>query len=423
MDRISTVLLRIYNNKKLLLVSIFVASLLFSLIFLVYFKNIDLEEHNIPTGDYLNCYSPFADSILQGKIVYLNKNQQICAPPGYPIILTGIFSLSWLLGVDKILLITIFNILMVAGAACFLFLIAKLIFKKKIALFASFLWMSYPFNAWLTKNFQTEIPFIFFLYMGVWFYLLALKKRRFGFIFLSGTILGFAVLIRPIGFFLPVLFALMIFFFLREIPKKTQLAFALLLLTGSLLIISPWEVQMFTETGNLIFLSSAGNTPITVGLTFVLRNTAGHGWPAVPSDVLSLMERIKTEDIDGVFPVFSFLSKELIKDPIPVLKLFSLKIIRAWYATSQMWFEKIILAVQLFYLISALAGVIYAVKKYKEKLKNIIFLLSIVFYFWGMTFLALSILRYMIPVMGIVIIFSAISIDLVYKKIYAKTAA
>jgi len=163
MNTILTVLFKIYNNKKLLLVSIFVVSLFFSLIFLVCFKNIGPEEHNIPNTDYLACYGPFAESILQGQFVYINKYQQICSPPGYPIILAGVFSLSRLLGMDKILLITIFNIFMVAGAACFLFLIAELIFKKKIALFASFLWMTYPFNVWFIKNPQTEVPFILFL--------------------------------------------------------------------------------------------------------------------------------------------------------------------------------------------------------------------------------------------------------------------
>ena len=249
MNRILSVLLKVYNNKKLLLVSIFVASLLFSLIFLAYFKNIGPEEHNVPTPDYLNCYNPFAESILQGNIVYFNKNQQICTPPGYPIILAAVFSLSKPLGVNKLLLITILNVFIAAGAACFLFLITKLIFKKKIALIASFLWITYPFNIWLNKNFQSEVPFILFLYAGTWLYLLALKKRRFGFIFLSGIILGFAVLIRPISFFLPVLLALMIFFLLRKIPKKTQFTLALLLLIGSSAIILPWEAQIFFKTG------------------------------------------------------------------------------------------------------------------------------------------------------------------------------
>ncbi len=420
MNRILAVLLKVYNERKLLLVSIFIASLLFSLIFLVYFQKVGPEEHNVPTTDYLNCYSPFADSILQGKIVYLDKDQQICAPPGYPIILTGIFSLSWLLGIDKLLLITVFNLFMAAGATCFLFLITELIFKKKIALFASFLWMSYPFSAWLTKNFQTEVPFILFLYAGIWLYLFALKKRHFGFIFLSGVILGFAILIRPIGFFLPVLFALMIFFLLREIPKKTQLVLALLFLTGSLLIIFSWEMQVFFETGRLVFLDARGYHNFNVGLTYVLRNTAGEGWPSIPGDVLMLMKQIKTAELNTASDIFNFFIGKLTNNPVPVFKLLGLKTVRAWYATSQMWFEKRILAVQLFYLISAFAGIIYAFKKYKDKIKSIIFLLSIVFCFWGITFLALSIMRYMVPAMGVVIIFSAISINLVVTHLFKK---
>jgi len=212
----------------------------------------------------------------------------------------------------------------------------------------------------------------------------------------------------------------MVFLLLRKKAKKVQFLLALLLLAGSLLIIFPWEMQMFFETGHLVFLSSAGHNPVTVGLTFALRDTAGHGWPAVPNDVLILMERIKTADLNSIFSIFSFLLKEAINSPVPVFKLLGLKIVQAWYATSQMWFEKSILAVQLFYLVPGLAGVIYAIKKYKEKLRNIIFLLSIVFCFWGITFLALSIMRYMVPAMGVVIIFSAISINLVAAHLFKK---
>ncbi|MBZ9577561.1 glycosyltransferase family 39 protein [Patescibacteria group bacterium] len=420
MNSISAVLFRIYNKKRLLLVSIFIASLLFSSIFLIFFKNIGPVGHHVPGTDYLGCYGPFADSILQEEGIYFGENQEICAPPGYPIILAVIFSLSRLLRIDKVLLIIIFNVFMIALAACFFFLIVESIFKKKIALLSSFLWITYPFNLWFTKNPHTEIPFILFLYAGIWFYILALKKRHFGFIFLTGAILGFAVLIRPSGFFLPILFGLMIFLLLKGSQRKTQFALAIFLLIGSILIIFPWEAQILSETGRLVFLDARGYSTLNNGLTFALRNTAGEGWPSVPGDVLTLMKQIKVAELNTASDMFNFFIEELTNNPVPVFKLLGLKIVRAWYATSQMWFEKRILAVQLFYLVPGLAGVIYAVKKYKDKIRSVIFLLSIVFCFWGVAFLAHSIMRYMIPAMGVVIIFLAISVNLVVTHLFKK---
>lgn len=53
---------------------------------------------------------------------------------------------------------------------------------------------------------------------------------------------------------------------------------------------------------------------------------------------------------------------------------------------------------------------------YRDRLGYIIYLLAPIFYFWGMTVLALSILRYMVAAMGFIIIFSAISTEWVITR-------
>jgi len=392
------------NNKKLLLVSLFLLSLLVSGLFFFFLGEVGPAGHQVPNTDYVKCYKPFAENLLQGKGILIKEGGEICSPPGYPIILAPILALSQFLGVNELKIIIPFNSLLIALAVVFLFLFAELIFSRRIALIASLLWLTYPFSIWFLKNPHTEAPFILFFYIGIWLYFLSLRKKDFKLFFLTGIILGLAALIRPIGFFLPFLFAPLVFLFL---PTKKQILSALLILGGFILVILPWQMAI----KNSVLLNTRGAEPFTVGFAYALRETEGSGWPKPPGDVLNLMEEMKLSNINSSPGLFTFILARLEDKPIAVLELIALKMARSWYATSQMWWEDKIFLVQIPYLLTAIFGIFYSIKAHKEKIKSIIFLLVIIIYFWGITTLALSIMRYMIPAMGIMIIFSAVLID------------
>jgi len=410
----------IYNRKRYLTIFIFSLSVICSLIFLSFFSKMGPSQHQLPGSDYLEYYQPVANSILQGKGIPVKEGLGIRYPPGYPIILSIIFGLSKLIEINELQLIVIFNIIITAATACFLFLIAKSIFNKKIAIIASILWLSYPFNLWFIKNPNTEIPFMLLLYAGIWLYISALKKRRFGFILFSGIILGFASLIRPVSLLFPFLLALLTIFLLKENPKRIYFLLALVLLIGSFMAIFPWEAYVFSATKQLIPLSKGGSPAVIDGLTFALTTGAEGDKVTVPGDVLALMERARNADLDTGTKILQFCTRELMEKPTTFLKLLGLKLTRSWYATSQMWWEGKILMVQLLYLLTGLTGLIYVIKVNKNKIRWIIFLLSIVLYFWAMTVSVHSVLRYMVPAMGLVIIFSAITVSVILDKLLKK---
>ena len=409
----------IYKNKRLL-IFLFFLSLFFSLIFLLLFKNIGPPQHRIPGTDYLTIYKPVANNILGGRGITKEGKLSIITPPGYPIILSMIFGLSYFLEIPELKLIVIFNVLVVAITCCFLFLVSKLLFNKKIALISVFLWMLYPFNLWLIKNPNTEVPFILFLYLGIYLYILALKKGNWKHIFLAGISFGFTSLIRPISLLLSFLLALLFLFLAKDIFKRKRFFLAVILLIGSILTILPWELYVFVQNGEIIPLSILGPRAFKAGFTFALRKGAGGDEVVVPVDVRALMKRAEAKNFSGGYDIIYFCLKELINRPIPFLKLLGLKILRTWYATSQKWYETLILAIQAPYLLSAFAGLISAIKIYRKKKRNVILLLGIIFYFWIMTIYAHSILRYMIPVMGLVVIFSAITINILITKLTKK---
>jgi len=232
-----------------------------------------------------------------------------------------------------------------------------------------------------------------------------------------------ASLVRPIGIFLPFFLSslLIILLFLKVEFKKKTVFLAIILLTGSLLAISPWVIYSYSKTGGFISFSTMAPEGVAYGTTVLVAPMEDESDRAVlPEDVRNLIERLKTENPQNLSGLSQFIAKELINEPTALLKLIGLKLARSWYATSQQWWEGKILAVQIFYLFSGLLGLLYVIKAGQEKKRDIIFLLSVIFYFWTMAFLNVSIMRYMVPVMGIVIIFSAITVNIVIDGLVKK---
>lgn len=416
MKSIFVLLNSIYNNKKSLLISLFCLSLIASSIFLIFFRFVGPWQHDEPGTDYRSFYRPAAENILQGQ-GFWPEGMPPKYPPGFPLILAAIFSLAKLLSVGELGLIMIFNILFAAGSTIFLFLISELIFNRKIALIGSLLWLSYPLWLWFLKNPNTEVPFALLLYAAFWFYLRAVLEKRPVIMLVSGLLFGAASLVRPISFLLAFILALLVFYLLKDKSKKLCLVLGLFLIIGNIAAILPWEVYVFAQTGKVIPLSVNGPLSIVDGLTFAVKQGDGGDQAVVPRDVSNLMKRAKEGGLMTWGQVFQFMGQEFLGQPLTFLKLMGLKLIRSWYATSQMWWEDKILLVQLLYILTGLAGVGLAIKNFREKFRMLVFLLVVVFYFWAMTLAVLSILRYMVPAMGLVVIFSAVALDSLWKKL------
>ncbi|MDD5145566.1 MAG: glycosyltransferase family 39 protein [Candidatus Pacebacteria bacterium] len=406
----------IYEREKYLTFLIFFLSIICSLLFLIFFKNIGPSEHQIPGSDYFAYYEPLANSILSGRGFVIFGKVPLNVGPIYPIFLSGILMISRFFWFDKFFLITIFNVILAAASSCFLFLLAREIFNKKIALLSSILWMSYPFNLWFIKNPNTEVPFIPLLYFGIFLYILAAKKKDLKIMFFSGLILGLSSLARLINLFLPLALFLFIFFLLEGELKKKKLIFATVFLLGAVISFLPWGLYTFAKTGNFIPFSHIASKGIIQGFVTLSREGKGVGGKA---DVV--LEEVKAVDALGnETGTFYFLIRTFFKNPFVFIKLIGLKMARSWYATYMMWWESAILAVQMVYISSSLFGLIYCLKKCKDKIKHITLILIIIFYFWAIDILTGSILRYMVPAMGILIIFSAITISLLLDKIRKK---
>lgn len=415
------------QNKNLLGALVILFSLVTSLIFLSFFKNMGPIEHQVPGSDYGSRYKPMSLNIMEGRGIPIEKNSLVIGTPGYPLILIPILFLSNQLGINELPLIVVFNTLIAALTAFFLFIVGKSIFNTKIAFIASLLWSTYPLNLWFIKNPNTEVPFILLLYVSIWIYLLGIQRKKSPYFFTTGIMLGLLMLIRPVALFLPLLFIILLFV-LRLQYKEEGRSFFLnvlnfqplrqggALLLGTLLIILPWIGYVFKGSGHFILVSSIGTPTAVSGLSYAFVGDGRHK-ETVSKDIKMLMENVRDAHLTTGMDIVRFTIEELFTQPLTLFKLFFLKFIRSWYATYGMWWEREILLMQIPYLASGIIGIIFVLRKYRKQLFGSALFLLLILYFWIMTFLGLSIVRYMVPVMGFLMIFSSITINIALSKL------
>lgn len=411
-----------FNKRPLLFV--FLASLVFSLLFLVFLKDIGPSDHKIPGSDYLVYFEPMANNILQGKGITLNGTLPLNIGPAFPVILAGVFFFSDIFGIDRAFGIVFFNVIATAFTSCILFLLAKNIFNKKIALISAFLWASYPFNLWFLKNPNTEIAFIPLLYLGIFFYVLALKNKSYKFAFWSGVFLALSSSVRIISLFLGLFLAVLLFIFLfKSASFKFKTAIVAIFLLGSFVITVPWALYAEQKSGSFIPVSKLGKKSIVFGFTSILPRGDNKAF-GLSDKAKESLEKIRAiSNLEGEKKAFYALLGEMANHPLMFLNIFWIRISRVWYATYSMWWEKQILAVQSIYLLTAVLGLFYFFREYKgvfksvfEKEQIVISILAVAVYFWIMAVLGGSILRYMVPAMGLLMMFSAIALENLWKK-------
>jgi hypothetical protein len=223
---------------------------------------------------------------------------------------------------------------------------------------------------------------------------------------LCGFVFGLSMLIRPIAVGVVVVLAAIVWFMRRELTRRTRCLLVTMLLLGNLAAVFPWEAWVYVKTGNVISLSTNGVKAVLDGFTFAVETKGYRQDIGVPPDVAQVMDDIRARE--GEITTFSDLIaaiyREVLVHPVAVTKLLLLKMARSWYGTDSQRMERPILLIQLAYLGLIVWGARSAWKRGGLPRHFTIGALLVVAYFWCMTFLALSILRYMVPAVGLLFI-------------------
>lgn len=376
---------------------------------LIFWRAVPSAAQANENSDYLNFYEPVAQNLVAGKGLVTNAGlPAIHYPPGYPLLLAASFKLaSWFsLSVETANLgLTLISHML---AAVFIFLLARKLWGDIGGIIAALAWISYPPILWLTKQPNSEIPFMAVFYGSVCLLWTAYWRRAgWHFYVLAGMLAGIAALIRPIGLGAMVMMSLGLILAtrgqsLRQSLRLRMTLFALLLF-GNLLAIFPWQVWVYARTGKVVLLSGNLVPSIRDGLRFAVNLKKYRQAVSVPEDVRAMMQRIdgRFNEMDSLSAVVKVVRDEAAPQPMALVKLLFIKAARSWYATDSGRREGLILLFQIVYLGLVAVGAWRAWKAGGQPRELFFGIALALLYFWGMTVLTLSILRYLTPVIGL----------------------
>jgi hypothetical protein len=363
--------------------------------------------------DYETFYKPIALHLLAGQgLFWSDGTPAVRYPPGHSIFLVGVFRLADIVGLPREQLLLWVSIALHSATATLLGWFASRFWPIKSALICAFLWATYLPALWLIPLFSSETPFIPILLSSVVAFWIAGRpnadnRLRYGPLALSGGCLGAAMLFRPIAVaILPVLIVLLLMRSTRR-AFHLRVAAAAILLSSSIAIILPWEVWMYRQLGRFELLSSGGFPSVIDGLTYARDKEQTESLsmdPAIAALMEDLDARYKNGEIDGFGRLIPYLAREFRQSPGTLLKLAVVKLGRCWYATDSHRRETALLLLQLPYLALGVWGGARAWRKSAAHKELVVLAIALVLANWLMTFMVLSIARYMAPIMMFVIL-------------------
>lgn len=399
--------LAIGSGSRRLIFHVIGSALLAVIVTLVFWALLPSSLRQNDSTDYSFYYEPLARNILHGDGFVRQDGSLITSnPPGYPILLAGIFTVAQIAGLSEDFVHSVFVLLCMGLSSIFVFLLSEKFWGTRGAWLSALFFMTYPFALWLTKQPSTEIPFMAVFYAGFYLFWVALKRdrNRWLLLFFAGICMGLAMLVRGIAFGSGVLLCSLFLLLNRDTTLKMRLLLVLALFAGNTFAIFPWQAWLYGRTGQMILLGTNGASSIKDGLTFAVQSKNYRAEIAIPADVTKLQEElvIETDSMRSLTKIFETLGRHFLEKPWSVLKLFLIKAGRSWFGTDSGRMEPMILAVQLFYAVVVLLATA-AVWRLRHQYSDLLWFVWVpVFYFWLMTTLVLSILRYMTPTIGLV---------------------
>ena len=397
-----------FPRKKLILNSfgVFAASVIIVIFFL---SIIPSRFRAIDSSDYLGFYAPVARNILNGSgTVLQNGKLAINYPPGFPLLLSGVFGTARSFGVSEHTAITLFILLCTALATLIIFLFSTNLWGILGGWISATLFVTYPLNLWLTKQPNSELPFMVFLYAGIYLFWSGIQDTKYRglFFIFAGICIGFSMLIRPIAIGMG--FLLVLLLFLSKLSSsKLKIVSSVIFLISMMAVVSPWEWHVYSHTDQVILLSKGSIPSIRDGLTFAVISKNYRTDISIPEDVKTLQQELAVEipKMNSLSDIARALTTQIDKKPGVVIKMFILKAARSWYGTDSGNYEKPILLIQIFYTLLIVSSLIITWLYFPKFRYLIMGVGCIVCYFWMMTIIVLSISRYMVPVFGLLFLF------------------
>lgn len=367
----------------------------------------------LPTGesegtDFGDFYEPVARSLLAGRGYPVTDATSLSYPPGFPLVLAGVYQIANGVGIPERQALSVMMALCMGTGGLLIFLMGRELWDDRWALGGALAWSTYPLNVWLGRQPNSEVIFLLPYYGAVYLILreVVSGEYRYGRCFLSGLLTGAAMLVRPIAIGLGLALAITVWVAGRRV--RGIAISGMVLLAGASLAVLPWEAFVYARTDRVVVLSTNGPASIADGLTYAVYGHYRVGQhPIPPDDVLLLMGQLEARirshpgSLSSLAGMARLLGPVLVANPEATAKLLLLKGARAWYATDSGHREIAILAIQLAYIPLLAWSSLVCGRSAGRKRLCLGVLLGQLLYFWAMTVMGLSIVRYLTPAIGL----------------------
>lgn|SRR5574341_378272 len=349
--------------------------------------------------------------------------------PFYPYFLAVLYKIFG----PHLFLVRLIQHLIGSFSVVLIFILAKKIFDRKVAILSSLLASTY----WIFIYYEAELLLDFWLILWslllVWFLLKAYENLKSGSWFLSGIILGLFAITRPnILLFLPFLLIWIIIVLRKQLPFLKILLFYGWIISGTALVILPVTLRNYLVAGDPVLIASQGginfyigNNPKSDGMSAIMPEL-GDDWEYSDCQFLaekSLNRKLKPSQVSGFYYKKGW--DFILKQPSRSLPLLIKKLYVFWnkfeisnnqniYFFKQYSVLSRILFIG-FWLIGPLAllGIFLSVKRGPQISLIMLFIFS--YMLSVIMFFVTS--RYRLPVLPFLIIFASFAVIETYRRI------
>ncbi|MFC1668448.1 ArnT family glycosyltransferase [Chlamydiota bacterium] len=345
-------------------------------------------------------YMKIAQTILSGTYC------DILRGPLYPFMIAFLMLLKG----STLLYLRLTHIFFDSLTACSLFFIGRKVFSHRIGILAGFLYVVYPLALWRIAFVSKEIVFTFLLLLVVLFLIRSIESKQNRHFFMTGLILGIANLCRPILLVFPCVFGIVYFIKNTEVFFKKKCLHVFLLIMGMCLVIFPWTYRNYALYEQVIPVATErGGLAIFIGNFYPTRG----GWEGPKKQLWE--EAVITIDLenqgktlverDRVY--YKKAIEAIVKNPVQFGEMVMYKFFRFWFISASGRMITLLIPLQLFLLMCAMIG-FFAKKKTGQYFW---ILLSMLGYYMMIFLVTYSCVRFSLPIMPLVLVFSAAGID------------
>lgn len=387
--------------------SVFSAVLLLNTLLFICLKN-----QLPPVTDFLSSYSPLAVNLLSGKGFTIEGIFCSYYPPLFPLLLAACYKLSGVWNIENAIYPAAIVLMQSLSCAIFYHINFQLV-SRRSAVWSALLLALYPFFIVLTatRYAWNAMPLCLFFFAGsLACFFPALYHKKAGNILLSGLLLGFAGLTWGGMAYALLPFLIYMAVFHRKEKKTWVLIFCFA--AGFLMPTASWSLYASHKTGTKVFISSAASGSMADGLV-------RHEYSKFKNYATVRRAREKRDrgEIKNSRDIFAFYGSEIKNFPLDFLKWSLYKASRAWYGTDSEKHEALNFLAQAPYILCGLYGLfLFAGAQKKETW----LFLGLIFYFWSVSFLVLTTIRYMMPAFMLWMIFAGRGAEQIFKKITHK---